>query len=1072
MIPRELSLLLDRQPKDVVYAHRQGACNDSGLNWWTCFDREHSDWGLGFLAKGFGVGADGLGSNVYTSATALNKDSLNAGHVENSRYAHNEALQFWPVRKEDVPFSALGGVLPDPSRPYQTAKFRVRPLLRTVNFNPNTMEADPEVNGELFSSLLKRPSRNTPRQTGWWGYSDIGILTDHKRNPNPDNVIGFEVARRGDAARYRSVHNLPCTGTNTSLVKCLPCERPSPSDDARCDVMTSRRQGERMPDEWGVLLAGRIGQFLDGTPATPTTTVGEIFPCPMPEFATGIGETRIPFDIMRGRALDGPLDHPSRNFYTCEYKSGMLTHEVDRMGYVGFDVENWPRRLNTFVDYLLSGHVAPCCGSNCWFVPPNATPPFARGMPQDFAALMVRGLNNALSATECLCRSSLEAMVGSVDRALGSAIMGMDHGRLRTELRELKSTLLTRSGADDSECEQVTRDWYRSRRPACIAEKRGWGREMGWTDYQVSLATAADCGADCALDAWVQSPQCALDGRYVRTTSSAPPRVPGQPAGFSLSWVRDEWGSRAAREGKRYKVARVRVMGTRGGVRCDTYGKVGWGRFRSPSVQGGWSPGSRGASGFHVTTEEPCLVGDGVMGQNAALCSSVAADNMTLPASTGPPGRVSGGLCVLDQSGRDVLQPALVAEGNKCFDGSTGAWEGERAWAGGGFDKWHCFNNAGRLLEITSDPRPRVFTCLALKHRVAMESSPGEYSTVINAGHWYPRDKYRYELACTEFRFNPRTRSTECVGEMIPSVRKDHGHGCLEGRRRYTYDFDELDPPKSWHDEYTQVVENNRLVGRTSPCKMGGVCLDARWSLPFGDLRRSSFGQFLWKKDFGRGGSNWHDDWQLHVHKRVAKCPVKFEDVDCGVVVSAEYEAERQRNRSHTEAGILGDKQRELDAARSVFQSTHGRMPKCRIMVPMDVEEQLSTGAFCVPNQFAKDEVVSAAGPMGRCLKCVSGKDLQVPIPGWTNSMEETEYTRTHRARVRGPAEPECWNAVDLGSRGVVAPLYGGDEAMCTAKYGLTPMDPNHDPNFSRLPLSWKCENFVCKHDFSWRPFF
>ena len=1053
-VPNELTLLADRQAKDIVYAHRQGACNDSLFNFRTCFDREHSDWGFGFLAKGYSSdpGSDGLGVPLYTSNVQLNKATVNDDHVLNSRYAYNFPRQFWPVRKRDLTFSAVGGVLPDPSKPYQTAKFRVRPLLRTVNFNPTMHEADAEVNGELDTS------RDKPRQTGWWGYSDIGILTDHKRNPSIDNVIGIEIRRRGDAARYRSLHNLPCTGTNNSLVKCLPCERPSASDSAACEVLTSRRQIERIPDTWQVLRHNVVGQFLDGVPATPSTTVGEVFPCPMPDFVARVGEARIPFDVMRGRG-PLPLDHPNQNHYTCEYKSGMLTHSVDpNTDLVGLDYEKWHTNLGKFVDYFLAGHVAPCCDpANCWYIPPNANPPFAQGMPQDFAALMVSGLHNVIRGVDCLCRSSLESMVSSIDKALNSARMKSNYAMLRTELRNLKSTLLTREGADDSECAQVRRDWEVARRPACIAEKQQWGRELGWTEFQVNNAIAADCGANCELFGFSPPTACALDSRYVRTTSHTP-HVSGQPAGFRVHWVRDEQGARAVREGKKYRVARVKVMGTKGGTLCESFGRVGWWNGGSKIMDGIPSSqlGFRNMAGYYVSAEEKCEVGDGFMGQDAALCGSVVRDKMTNPATVSGPGRVMGSKCVLETSGRNVIGTTLDTTENRCFQQQQTAqgwvWEGSNVGDFSPWDplaaQWSCFSNSGDLIEHTSDPRPRVFRCITLKHHVAMESEPGVFGNNINPGQWHLPNKYE------EYKYtmwSPRERTSIWFHEVT-----DARHGCLEGPRRYTYDFNHFDGPK----RSLGTWDAKRGVWS---CGAGpGVCIEAEWQRL---MRGDSWGQFSWKADWNPGPSNWQGDWDREEFKHIAKCPVTYQPIDCDVVVSEEYTRLREASRHlHYYNLTPADLTREKDA----FAAKYGRQPQCRTMVPLQAAEQISQRQYCVPNRYAAPEI---GNPYGRCLRCVSGTDLTVPVHNWVNSMEETDYTRTHRARVRGPTEPECWGAWSIGSgwRNAGIPLrvtatgsVGQDAAMCYAKYGQ-PEDPNQDPNFSAMPLQWVCENFVCK---------
>lgn len=432
LISNELTLFFDREPKDIVYARRSSKCNDSGLNWATCVDKEHSDWGYGFLTRGYvNHGNRWTSPEAMSRGRALTKGELQNFHVTNSRYSYNYPMQFWPVRQPGVTFSSVGGVLPetDPGLGNQVAKFRVRPIMRTVNFNPTMSEPDPEVNVELGTDL------NRHRQTGWWGYSNVDNAMDHKRNPNPDGVIGAEESRRGSFARYRSRHNLPCLGTNTSLVKCLPCE-----DGPACNVVTSLSQSSPIPSSWNMLRRGQVGNFLDGFPVPENARVGDVFPCPMPDFVHRIGEGRIPFNIMSGRISHDAngegimLDHPNTNFYTCEYKSAAL-----------IDSSDWLRPLQKFVDYLIQGHVAPCCQtSNCWYVPSNATLPFSQGMPQDFAAKLVGHFHEVVRRMRYMCDQQVTGAVSAIDRALGSSRMAGDFGLLRTEFRNLKNTLLNK----------------------------------------------------------------------------------------------------------------------------------------------------------------------------------------------------------------------------------------------------------------------------------------------------------------------------------------------------------------------------------------------------------------------------------------------------------------------------------------------------------------------------------------------------------------------------------------------------------------------------------------------------
>ena len=305
------------------------------------------------------------------------------------------------------------------------------------------------------------------------------------RDANPDGLIGVEVERFGTVARFQSRQNLPCLKLDTNQVKCLPCE----VDGGGPNECAKLAGSETIPNSW--LGVFHNGNFKDGVnlsinqDLTTSNKVNDLFPCPMPEFVHERGAANIPHDIMSSLRVhsnsnkqssisqhpyqveapgwagprcdtpndankflkaphcnesmvgtfeyyfSGQRDTVDKNFYTCAYKSGAVSTAQD---------------LDRFVGYFQQGHVAECCDpQNCWFVPHNATVPFLQGMPQDFAANLIANFHNRkVRKASALCEPEKDAMVASIDIALKSARMDGNHPLLKTELRNLKSTILNK----------------------------------------------------------------------------------------------------------------------------------------------------------------------------------------------------------------------------------------------------------------------------------------------------------------------------------------------------------------------------------------------------------------------------------------------------------------------------------------------------------------------------------------------------------------------------------------------------------------------------------------------------
>lgn len=315
-------------------------------------------------------------------------------------------------------------------------------------------------------------------------------LWPHSRDADPDGLIGVEVSRFGTVAHFQARQNLPCLKRETNQIKCLPCEVNGGGEHECATLSTSKT----IPGTWAAVFGN--GTFKDGVDlgqskdsagnwSTPQT-MNDLFPCPMPDFVQSRGAANIPHDIMSSIRIhsnnskhtsisshpykveapgwagprckydnstdpktylradhcnepvgtfenffQGQRDTVDKNFYECTYKSGAVSTAQD---------------LDKFVNYFKQGHVAECCDTdNCWYVPHNASIPFLQGMPQDFAANLVSNFHSTrVRKAVHLCTREKDAMIASIDDALGSARMDGAHGLLRTELRQLKNTILVK----------------------------------------------------------------------------------------------------------------------------------------------------------------------------------------------------------------------------------------------------------------------------------------------------------------------------------------------------------------------------------------------------------------------------------------------------------------------------------------------------------------------------------------------------------------------------------------------------------------------------------------------------
>jgi hypothetical protein len=558
--------------------------------------------------------------------------------IDNAGYGYNYPMQFWPSRNNTQ--QPVGFVTPNKDDPNAIASIRFRPQLRTVNFEPNLNK-------------------------GWWGYWDPVWdwgATAKKRDANPQFLLGYKDIAYGLFNRYRSRHAMPCTGGSIGQVTCLPCLREHTGDriqqniqnsatgqNTQCQALTSPvvKQSSTIPQGWKDVMNEAGVEWRDGRPSDiDNLKVQDLFPCPMPDFVHRLGPANIPHDVMSRLLADlNPgKDIPEANFYTCEYKSGAIDST---------------EKLKTFLEYVNEGEVAPCCTTNpsesCTFVPSNATIPFLQGMPDDFAANLLTNFEINVGNKGQYCQSELDSMLGQLNDTLNSVtIRSGKHGKLRTALLNLRTTLLSREGVDDSDCPRFKRHRACKIRKQefidnliALAQSDGSCQDFnqpcanlqikeGSTcrtfreclDERFNDEVALDCGVDCELEAFGDATKCAL----------------GPGATEEISQVRlfkRLVAKTGELEGNVYRTAKVRQRGTKGleegveGKLCTAFGREAQGR------DGIW----------YVSTSTPCKVKD--PHTSATACASVVRDLGTQPPSTGQAGEIVDGRCRLEEMEKD-----------------------------------------------------------------------------------------------------------------------------------------------------------------------------------------------------------------------------------------------------------------------------------------------------------------------------------------------------------------------------------------------------------------------------------
>jgi len=368
--------------------------------------------------------------------------------AENAFYPFNAPMVFWPTRNPSSSASTVGATLPQESTSCTAAQ---------VNEGACVAGRD---RGDPIAKLRMRPKMDTLVHSNGkeWGWVSIFDVVD----PKPNDIYGN---RSGVKQSFTVRQNLPCVnGPGGGFISgCEPCDRPS-ATPGRCDVLMDdvgpwMRERERLAKLGVVPADDRISRVI------------KTFPCPMERLLHRFGEARVPYNVVVAMSSKGGVkDTHEGNFYTCEYRSNVIQNADD---------------LKLWVDALLAGDVAPCCptpsvsaGANpCWYVSPDADIPFASGMPDDFAAGLIRNFASRvrLMNPDSMCEADQRKYLTEIARAQAYSAKAY-HLRSMEALDELAREIRAKDGRT-LDCAVAT---YRNRVTGEVTQLWGpWGDLKG-----------------------------------------------------------------------------------------------------------------------------------------------------------------------------------------------------------------------------------------------------------------------------------------------------------------------------------------------------------------------------------------------------------------------------------------------------------------------------------------------------------------------------------------------------------------------------------------------------------------
>lgn len=337
----------------------------------------------------------------------------------NAAYPANTSMLFWPTRNANHSASSVGATLPSGT---------TKCTQREVNEGrclPGRLSKDD------LAKIRIRPRMSTLVHSNGkeWGWVSIFDITD----PKPSDIYG---TRHDVKNAYRVSQNLPCVnGPGGGFITgCDTCDLPS-STPGRCSMLLDDigpwiRERDRLAKlSPPIVLNDRYSQLLAK------------YPCPMERFLLRIGETRVPYNIIVAMGSKGGVKDTSEgNFYTCEYSSNAIQDADD---------------LKYWVDRFVGGDVAPCCTPDaasssadpCWYVNPASDVPFMRGMPDDFAAGLIRNFADRvrLLSPEAMCEAEQTRYLTEIKRAKAYSA-AQYHARSIEALDELSRAILAKDG--------------------------------------------------------------------------------------------------------------------------------------------------------------------------------------------------------------------------------------------------------------------------------------------------------------------------------------------------------------------------------------------------------------------------------------------------------------------------------------------------------------------------------------------------------------------------------------------------------------------------------------------------